>query len=195
MNFELPDGLTTTPIEYPAPIRFPSPGDIESFGYEGRAFLFARLEGVSTDAPAPEIRAKASWLACRDSCIKQSGEATLDWTRSLDAPTNAALLEARARVPASARERGWSATWSADQPPALRVEPGADRIVDLFPADPGSWLVDAVELAPDGAGLTLRWRSGSDAPPQGSQGVALLRAAEGAPSSVTLDFPWPTAPN
>src|SRR5690606_2917551 len=141
VEFILPEGLSVGPIQYPAPISFPSPGDIESFGYEGHAFLFARLGGQVAGEKEAEIKATASWLACKDSCIKQSGEATLAWGRSMTGESLAALETARARIPQSASARGWVASWSDDYPPVLSVDPGEDRIAMLFPADPKSWIV------------------------------------------------------
>jgi thiol:disulfide interchange protein DsbD len=76
--WQAPPGHTVGPTHYPPPVRFESPGPVVSYGYAREVVLQNEL------VPPPELpasvryRARASWLACRESCIP--GQATVEVT-------------------------------------------------------------------------------------------------------------------
>ncbi len=104
--WDLPAGYSAGAINWPTPERLPV-GPLMNFGYSGEAWL---LVPVSTpariEAGAVTLRARATWLVCREECIPERGEFELtlpvaaDGTATSDAGANAALFaEARARLP------------------------------------------------------------------------------------------------
>lgn len=104
--WELPEGFAAGAIHWPAPERLPV-GPLMNFGYSGEAWL---LVPVSTpahiEAEAVTLRARATWLVCREECIPERGEFDLTLPVAGKAAAarsegaHAALFaEARARLP------------------------------------------------------------------------------------------------
>jgi thiol:disulfide interchange protein len=81
----LPEGFTAQPMQWQTPIRFESSGII-SYGYEHDAWHFVRITPPAilnvTEIP---LKAKATWLVCKEICIPESAEF------SLSLPVGAAL--------------------------------------------------------------------------------------------------------
>ena len=75
----LPAGFASGPIQWPVPHLMVEPGEIWTYGYSGKVML------LTTIVPPPNLaaektvtlRAKASWLACKDMCIPGSAELEL----------------------------------------------------------------------------------------------------------------------
>jgi thiol:disulfide interchange protein DsbD len=71
----LPDGISVADHAYPVPQRFEDTGMV-SFGYDGEVLLIAPITVDATVAPGTyPVKAEASWLVCKTSCIP--GGATL----------------------------------------------------------------------------------------------------------------------
>jgi thiol:disulfide interchange protein DsbD len=101
MKVTAPAGFTVGDVRYPGPVRFVSPGNIESYGYEGSAALFARVTApAGWDGESVELAVKASWLACAENCIPGKGKTTVTLAKGTPAAANAKLLAPhRARLP------------------------------------------------------------------------------------------------
>lgn len=70
VTFTAPPGYRLGPVAYPPAETFEAPGPVRSFGYEREALLRAPLEAPSSPSSGPAVlRARVSWLACRESCI------------------------------------------------------------------------------------------------------------------------------
>jgi DsbC/DsbD-like thiol-disulfide interchange protein len=72
VKWNLPDGFTAEPLQYPAPKRIDLPGGLINYGYLDQAVFMARITPPK-DLPASDevpIEAKVSWLVCKDRCIK-----------------------------------------------------------------------------------------------------------------------------
>ena len=82
ITWSLPDSVQIDPHQYPIPQRFEEKGQI-SFGYEDQVLLISTLR-VDPEAKAGEVelKATASWLVCKSSCIP--GEATLSIPLTID---------------------------------------------------------------------------------------------------------------
>jgi thiol:disulfide interchange protein DsbD len=156
--FELPAGLRAGELQWPTPVFFTQPGDIDGYGYESDVVLAAEVTvsaGVGRSFP---VRLDVSWLACKDVCVLGGAE-----------------LEARVPLADDIRQvsmdafRGWR--------DVLPVPPGPERlgltvtglpIAESGPSDITVWLSwaddpGAVELFPDpGPGLRVeRVRTGT----------------------------------
>jgi len=80
LEVEAPAGVRVDPLQWPLPSRFLI-APLASYGYEDEVVLPFRVELPAAAAPSRlRLRARASWLMCREVCIP--GEATL----SLDLP-------------------------------------------------------------------------------------------------------------
>lgn len=95
LEWALPDGLTAGAIEWPAPGRIET-GGIINYGYSGQVTLPVKLI-PSKDDVTGEVKVKASWLVCKDSCIPESAELTAMLNGSAEAAK--IIAEARANVP------------------------------------------------------------------------------------------------
>lgn len=104
--FEPQTGVTVRPPQFPGPVRFDSEGDIRNYGYSGTLLVPIPVAVASmTTQQAVEVRAKATWLACRDdACVPGDGRARLTLARgqtSERTPSNhaAQVADALLRVP------------------------------------------------------------------------------------------------
>ena len=71
LDFSLPPGITAGPIAWPAPQR-DAEGPLMTYGYTGTVLLPVTISG-----PAP-VKLHASWLVCREICVPEEGNFTLD---------------------------------------------------------------------------------------------------------------------
>ena len=74
-----PEGFSVGDVEYPPAERFEAPGNIVSFGYVREAQLRSTLTPpvVVSGARVP-VSIEATWLACKDLCVKESATLHLD---------------------------------------------------------------------------------------------------------------------
>jgi thiol:disulfide interchange protein/DsbC/DsbD-like thiol-disulfide interchange protein len=69
MHWTLPDGVTATPLQFPAPSRLPL-GPLMDFGYQNQVVFPFSFHVVPSAKPGPAmLSAKVSWLVCREVCI------------------------------------------------------------------------------------------------------------------------------
>lgn len=77
VKWQLPDGVTAGPLEWPEPEKFVDPGNIVSYGYKEEVLLEAPIRAAAS-VPAGQpltIRASVRWLSCREIC--EPGKADL----------------------------------------------------------------------------------------------------------------------
>ncbi len=78
INWQLPQGFTAGPIQWPYPKKFTA-DDVVGFGYTGSVILLTKITPPKQLANEPiNLKADVTWLACKDSC--QPGNATLSLT-------------------------------------------------------------------------------------------------------------------
>jgi thiol:disulfide interchange protein DsbD len=78
VRWTLPDGITASPLQFPAPKRLPL-GPLMDFGYENEVlFPFHFHIADSVKAGPAVLHANVDWLVCRDVCIP--GKADLEVT-------------------------------------------------------------------------------------------------------------------
>jgi thiol:disulfide interchange protein DsbD len=104
VDLDLPAGLDAAPLRWPIPDRFTQPGGILGFGYHGTVLLATTITGSVNRSTQDAVRARVSWLACKDICVL--GDAELEdqlpltveagrfqtWRGSLPAPVDVAKL-------------------------------------------------------------------------------------------------------
>ncbi|MCW8984418.1 MAG: protein-disulfide reductase DsbD family protein [Thermoanaerobaculales bacterium] len=76
VHFELPDGFTAGPLQWPLPIAFVQSEGIPGYGYEASVVLAAEVS-VPRDFDRSQlstVRAETSWLACKGVCVLGSAE-------------------------------------------------------------------------------------------------------------------------
>lgn len=78
ISVERVPGVTLGAPQFPGPIRFDSEGDIRNYGYKDRLIVPISATVTGTPAGPIQLRAKATWLACReDACVPGDGQASL----------------------------------------------------------------------------------------------------------------------
>ena len=98
MEWQLPAGVQAGEIEWPTPAKLPL-GPLLNFGYEGTLLLPVAVTvpaGFSGDTLAVKLR--ADWLVCKDVCIPEGGEFTLNVPVQAATAGNAALFDAARRA-------------------------------------------------------------------------------------------------
>jgi thiol:disulfide interchange protein DsbD len=173
--WDLPAGANAGAIAWPAPARFRT-GPVTSYGYAGRATLLATLTVPQDARPgaAFPVRARVSWLVCKDVCIPQQAEVGLALpVLAVGMPSGAGALAvgpAHAALPAAAPGSVHAAT--DGKAVALTLSGTGVRAADLDDA----WFYDDARgrIAPgaqqaasiDGDRLVLRLRAGEQAGPR-----------------------------
>lgn len=167
--WDLPAGASAGAIAWPVPERFRT-GPVTNYGYAGRATLLSTLTVPQDARPGTTfpVRARVSWLVCKDVCIPQQAEVGLALpVLAVGMPSGAGPLAvgpAHAALPATAPGTVHAAT--DGKAVALTVSGAGVRPADLEDA----WFYDDARgrIAPgapqaariDGDRLVLRLRAG-----------------------------------
>ncbi len=80
IEWQLPPGVTAGEIQWPLPEKLP-PAEVTTYGYDNDVVLLVPLKLAADLKPGPlDLKAKVSWLECKEVCIPGSGdiEATLN---------------------------------------------------------------------------------------------------------------------
>src|ERR1035437_454139 len=78
LAFRLPEGVKASPLLWPQPRTYEDPGHLKIFGYEGEALLMSEIRvPAGFAAKTLELRAKATWLSCRELCIPGKADLSL----------------------------------------------------------------------------------------------------------------------
>lgn len=104
VHWQLPEGVTTGALQWPAPMRLNNPAGTD-YGYQGNTVLLATLNIPAAAQPGSNlpIAGDLRWLVCHDTCIPQRAELEANMrianATTVD-PRAHALLEAAAeRIP------------------------------------------------------------------------------------------------
>ena len=76
VEWQLPEGWKAGPLEFSVPEQYQEPGDMIIYGYEKQQLLRATIT-PPRDLPQDKIyklKAKVSWLACKELCVPGSAE-------------------------------------------------------------------------------------------------------------------------
>ena len=176
LTWQLPAGARAGEIEWPTPSRLPF-GPLMNYGYEDKVLLPVQMTlpaGWAADLP---IKLRADWLVCKDVCIPQSGEFTLNLPAGAVIDANRALFDAaRARLPQPVAQANAKARVDGQ---ALVVEveglPEASRgqTLRFFP-EIGGVIEPAAPVTQNWRGAT--WTASVPLSTQRSESPATLRA-------------------
>lgn len=118
ITWTLPEGFAAGPIVWPAPQRLPMP-PLMSYGYEGSAWLLTEITPpASWTGDVIELKARVSWLMCKEVCIpgKASLALSIPVTTEpvIDPNHTAGFADARRRVPSDVTDWAIRATAKPD---------------------------------------------------------------------------------
>jgi len=165
IDWHLPGGFSAGDILWPAPRALPA-GPLMNYGYEGEVFHLVPLSVPANATPGTAtLAAHADWLVCKETCIPEGADLTLDLPVADHAAPSRwhdAIAKTRAALP-GALPSAWHASASATgavitlslTPPANAADPGrlqffaiADRHIE--PSAPQK------QLAPENGRYTLQ---------------------------------------
>jgi len=100
LTWTLPAGVTAGEIEWPTPSKLPI-GPLMNYGYEGTLLLpMAVTVPPDFQAGTLNVKLRAEWLVCKDVCIPEEGEFTIDVPAQAATAGHAGLFAAaRAALP------------------------------------------------------------------------------------------------
>ncbi len=111
IDLTLPPGATAGPIAWATPRRLQE-GPLMTYAYTGEVLFPRVITPAAGDGPF-RVVAKATWLVCKDICIPEEGEFTLDLPAGTATPSPQAPLFA-AHDRASPRQSPWEARIASD---------------------------------------------------------------------------------
>ena len=200
-EWKLPEGFKAGHIQWPTPKKLPI-GPLLNYGYEGTLLLPVALQ-VPADFRGNSVTVSlhAEWLVCKDVCIPESGDFTLDVPVQAATAGHAALFaSAAAAMPTDVpqakvsvafengvmvwRVQGLPAAW---QGKAVSVFPETAALSQTAAPQQNSW---------SGADLTARLTldpQRSDAPTQLAVVLTTEGQAAGLRLQTTINTAWPAA--
>jgi len=201
LELSAPDGFTVGPVQYPGPVRFTSPGDIVSFGYDEDAALIVDLvapPGADPDGAAT-LEARVSWLACKDLCISGRESLTLvvPVEREIAAAGKEILDEHAAHLPRQLSElAGATSEWRSEgDRTILALTIPEVAALRFFPDRNDAVVYAGQEVAADAGATRIEIafevdRTHPDLLP-GRQGVLRVQRSDGAVYH-HIALPWPS---
>ena len=193
VRFEVPEGFSVGPLQFPAPERFQLPGKLVNYGYENDTAIFAE---VTAPERLPEGRTyrfdvKADWLACKDDCATEELSAWFELVSARRAP--AAELSEELSAHYAAIPQAFDALPKSDldwkggsSHPALTLKAAKVKWLDFFPGDREQ--PKLIRMKPAGEDLRLEFAAASDKP---LRGLAVAEV-EGKRSFFDVNVPWPS---
>ncbi len=161
VQWTLPEGFLAGAIQWPAPEAKLEAGDIQTYAYGNRVLLLTTITPSAIVSGSVTIRAKASWLACKDTCIP--GEADVQLVLPVGAstsPDNVAIFEEYRRQIPVATAPPFTLTWQrkgkilqlkvGGLPPATAIALYPLPRLDQAVGHPKSVAPDTMELIVEG---------------------------------------------
>lgn len=106
VSWTLPPGVTAGDIAWPAPTRLPL-GPLVNYGYEGQVLLPVPISlPASFNQDRFKVNLHAEWLVCKEICLPESGDFTLDMPVHQPATAHRALFEAAGKAAPVALDGG-----------------------------------------------------------------------------------------
>ncbi len=162
VQWSLPAGFRAGTIQWPTPEAKLEPGDIQTYAYGDRVLLMSTITPALDASGSVTLRAKVSWLVCKDTCIPGGADLELNLPVGATAsPDNVAIFEQfRSRIPL-ASPPPFALNWQRsgknlkltvgglppETPLALFPLPNVDQLV----GHPKIVHADTLELSVDGA--------------------------------------------
>jgi DsbC/DsbD-like thiol-disulfide interchange protein len=193
VSFQVPEGFSVGPLQFPAPSRFEWPGDLVSYGYEGDTAVFAEITAPDrlTRDEAYRFEVRADWLACMDECATEELNAWFELTFAPGAPEPALSPELAAHHAAIPRAfsdlpKSKSDWKGSPRRPALALSASDVKWLDFFPGDTEQ--PKLIQVKPAGDVLNLKFEGTSASTPL--RGLA-VGEVEGKLAHFDVSVPWP----
>ena len=185
-SFTAPSGYDVGDVRFPGPEKFQTPGETAaSYGYSKVAVLSSSVAAPARVAGPARFSVQATWLACRDVCIRGQAQAALDLPPARGktaAPAHKELFERhRAELPRPLSELGAVHRWERDQREARLVLGGvrAEKVEYFPPTGEDLQLVGQQAAAGKNGATELRLTYKSGFKPARARGVlAVTRGSE-----------------
>jgi thiol:disulfide interchange protein DsbD len=98
LKWKLPPGWKAGELQWPIPMKFKDPGDIDTYGYHDEVLIMQEITPpASLQDSNIKLTADANWLVCERICIPGSATLSLDLTRSTSSSPASADLFAHYR--------------------------------------------------------------------------------------------------
>ncbi len=196
---KMPDGVRAREVEWPAPARLVSPGDILDHVYERRVLLILPIDVAADLAPGTDVvlACRLDWVACHDACVVGGADVSIrvpvasgreTASLSKDAPE---FERARARLPrAAAQAAPWlRARWTDE---TLVIEADGAESLAFFPSEGCVSLVDPLADCESSANrLEIRYRRVDGRLGPASGVLDLKRSGESAHRFISLEVSVP----
>ncbi|MEY2541562.1 MAG: hypothetical protein QOI22_1164 [Verrucomicrobiota bacterium] len=94
LKWQLPPGWKVAELQWPIPMKFNDPGDIQTYGYHDEVLLIQEITPpASIEGAKIKLSADANWLVCEKICVPGSANLLLELPRSTSSsPVNAELF-------------------------------------------------------------------------------------------------------
>src|ERR1017187_9023095 len=94
LKWQLPPGWKAGELQWPIPMKFNDPGDIQTYGYHDEVLLLQEITPpASIQNYKVKLQAAANWLVCEKICVPGSANLQLELpTSTTSAPANAELF-------------------------------------------------------------------------------------------------------
>lgn len=213
IKWDLPEGFKAGPIQWPHPDYFEVAG-LVSYAYEGTTLLMVQIDPPASPAQMPDgkvtIKARASWLECKEECIPGNANLSLELPvataePAIDSRWVDLFANARAKLPVSPVDGRISARIDGTRLVLSIASMAKPQGLRFFAADEG--LIEYVapqEATVSGGGTELLLKAGQTAAEKFTEvnGVLVVTTSEGTsayqvnvplqragvpPSSVTAD--------
>jgi thiol:disulfide interchange protein len=184
------EGVTQSPIDWPTPRRV-AEGPVMTYAYTGEVLLPVKVTMMAPGAGSGSIKAHAQWLVCKDICVPEEGDFSLNLPVGTPGPSaQAGLFAAHDR--AVPRPSPWAARISPDgvlfvQGPELTTATVTDAW--FIPDQPDRIQDDVAQpLSVRTGGFTLALKPAKGfAAANGLSGVLSVRDRAGMQADVVVD--------
>ncbi len=203
IEWQLSPGVTAGEIQWPLPEKMP-PAEVTTYGYDNEVVLLVPLKLAADLKPGPlDLKAKVSWLECKEACIPGSGsvEAALNIGTETKTSGDAATIQSwQGKVPKSGDSLSASAHWTKpanDDTRQLAIEffpSPKPNGADFFPDANDNFEIQAETKWGTGEETEKAWlfktvKKYSGDWPKEISGVIVMESSGGARSGFNVKFP------
>ena len=133
IDWQLPPGFQTGPLQWPLPTREQEPGGLEVFDYNNEVLLFTEVQAPQQLPTGPiELAAKSNWLVCERQCVPGDAQLSLKLNDGGQGPANQDIFT---KYSASVPKTGAPAGYSVSMKPS-----GSQMVIDFAGIPQGSRL-------------------------------------------------------
>ena len=167
IDWQLPPGFQTGPLQWPLPTQEQEPGGLEVFDYNNEVLLFTEVQAPQQLPTGPiELAAKSNWLVCERQCVPGDAQLSLKLNDGGQGPANQDIFT---KYSASVPKTGAPAGYSVSMKPS-----GSQMVIDFAGIPQGSRL-DFFPVPPENVVLNHGKQAGNSVVLSVDGGAALDR--------------------